>query len=232
MDFKIDTKEFNEALRQYVELSKKDAATVLNTKAFYVARRACWGTMRADKAKIAAFVDGLVQVHKERVYNEKTKRMKMRTSRTYAMSAGGAPIISLVINKRRGMRGEKGLRGDDMTRAMQRQRGYRMSSIGFVASGWIAAIRVLDPKAEEKAKAMSVKGAKIYGVPKGGATFATPGNLSLMIYNTAKAKSDKTGSGWLKVATDGLSNAIRDEADDTERYMARKLHERAEKFKK
>jgi len=232
MDLKIDTKEFNEALRQYVELSKKDAATVLNTKAFYVARRACWGTMRADKAKVKAFTDGLVWSSKGKFFSNDTGRAKTRKWKTYARNSKGVPLIALIINKRLGMQGKAGLRGADMETAMSNEGARRQSAISFIAGGWIGSIKALDPKAEKKSGAMSIRGAKQYGEPKGGATAASDNSLSSMIYNTAKAASDKTGRGWYSVVSKGLSNAIKDEAEDTEKYMARKLQERADKFKR
>ena len=231
MEFHIDTAEFNASLARYVHVAKKDMATILNTKAFYVARKACWWTQRADKAKVKAYTDGMVQVNKAKIRNDITGRMAARKSRTYTRTGANVPQIALVINKRKGIVGDKGLRGDDMTDAMAREAGRRQRSVGFVAAGWIEAIRILDPKAEEKAAAAAIRGVKIYGVPKGGATFATPDKLSLSIFNTAKARSDKSGDGWMRVASEGLQVAIRDETASMDAYMAKKMQARADSLK-
>ena len=231
MEFHIDTAEFNASLARYVQVAKKDMATILNTKAWYVARKACWWTQRADKKKIKDFAEGMVWASKAKYYNSETGRLKTLKYNVYAKTADNRPVVALLINKNRGSRGEKGFRGQDMTGAMENFMKFRMGSIGFIASGWIAAIRVLDPKAEEKAAAAAVAGVKVYGVPKGGATFATEDNLNLSIFNHAKALSDKTGEVWTRVANEGLQVAIRDETASMDEYAAKKMQARADKLK-
>src|SRR5690242_12228911 len=87
--FKVDQTEFNRVLREYGRVSSRDSVTIVNTKAFYIARRAVAETPKADSA----------------------------TVRKFAGADGGA-LIGKMINKRRGERGEKGLWGEAMEKSV------------------------------------------------------------------------------------------------------------------
>lgn len=221
ISLKVENGEFNQILDQYIAVSKKALPVILNTKAFHVARKACWRTKRASKEDIKRFMSKLVTVTSERRVNPETGRKKKFKNYNFSQSKQGVPELALLINSNRGDAGKKGLYGPAMRKAMERELARRMSSIGFLASGWIHAIRGLDPKAEEKARSMAIRGVKQYGVPKGDYKAATDTDPSAMIENRAVSATDR--GGWEKFMTEGLRIAFEEEARDMVPYIERKL---------
>ena len=105
VSFKLDTREFDKAMRLYRQHSRRTVPEIVNTKAYFIARRAVVDTIKADKTKIRAFFSGR---------NWNTGR-----------------IVGKIINKRRGLRGERGLYGDAMLEASAMMRASRLRSIAL-----------------------------------------------------------------------------------------------------
>lgn len=49
---RLNTRDFDRTLKQYMQVSKRDLATVINTKGFFIARRAVIETPKADRRSI------------------------------------------------------------------------------------------------------------------------------------------------------------------------------------
>jgi hypothetical protein len=192
-------REFTATLRKYAEYSKRDTATIVNTKAFYIARRATVETPTAEASKILEFI-----------------------------GRDGGAIIGKIINKRRGARGEKGLYGKDMTKAIDVVRAARLRSRAFIKSGWLWAVKALEPFAEKIGGGPRVdRKAKRIGVAKGSAKPATQGwRVRAQIVNTVTAAWDKQ-EGAAKIAEPALQRAFDAENQSMKDYIERKQRKAA-----
>jgi hypothetical protein len=193
--FKVDTREFDKTMREYVNYSKRDISTIVNTKAYYIARRAVAETPLAESKEIREFI----------------KRDSGR-------------IAGSIINARRGQRGEKGLYGKEMAKAVATMLASRLRARAFIKSGWLWAVKVLAPHAEKIGGPSLGKGKpELIGKPKGGATPAVEGwSVRASIINTVTAAWDKR-DGAAKVAEPALERAFEFERQSMLGYIERKL---------
>lgn len=189
--------EFNRTLTEYAQLSRRSEAVIVNTKAFYIARRAAVETPRADLEEITKY-----------------------------LGTRGGRIAGMIINKGRAKRGEKGLYGREMAVAVAAMIARRKRARGFLASGWVWAIRKLAPFAE-KIGAPSTYGLRALGRAKGSAIPAVPGNkVFAKIANTVTAAWDKR-EGAFEKADPALQRAFDFERASMLNYMERKLQKDA-----
>jgi len=192
VSFKIDATEFNATLRKYVLVSSREIPDIVNTKAFFIARRAVVETPKADFHKIS----------------------ELR----------GSALIGKIINKRRGLHGEKGLYGREMAKMVATVLAARRRSIAFLKSGWLPAIRILDAVVHSKRGAPRLdRSSKIYGQPKGSAAVASTGwRVKATIINAALASRDhKDALG--KYGMPALQKAFDFERQSMLDYMERKM---------
>lgn len=192
-------RDFTATLRRYAQYSKRDIPTIINTKAFYIARRATVETPAVDASKIREFI-----------------------------GKDGGEIIGKIINKRRGSRGEKGLYGKAMTKAIAVVRAARLRSRAFIKSGWLWAVKDLEPYAEKIGGGPRVdRKAKRIGAAKGSAKPATQGwSVRAQIVNTVTAKWDKE-EGAAKIAEPALQRAFDAETQSMKEYIERKQRKAA-----
>jgi hypothetical protein len=196
--FTLNRREFDRTLRQYVELSKRDIPTIVNTKAFYIARRATVETPAVSAEEIRKFI-----------------------------GTDGGAIMGKIINSRRGKRGEKGLYGKEMTKMIATVKAARLRSRAFLKSGWLWAVKQLEPFAEKRGAPRVDRKAKIIGKAKGRAEPAKQGfRVVAKIINTVTAKWDKRETAASK-AEPVLQRAIDFETQSMKDYMERKLKESA-----
>lgn len=193
---------FDRELDRYIAASSKELPTILNSKAYFVARKALWFTDKAAAVKI-----------------RRLEKMKGRN---------GGHLVGSIINKRRKAKGENGLYGKEMKVEVDRLIAARLRSVAFLKSGWIPAIRFLDPKAQDKQLAgPTVRGATQYGRPKGTASAATEAVLSCVIQNLAQAKSDRINA-LTTIGGRGLNRAFLDEAASMVEYVEKKMKKHAD----
>lgn len=203
--FKVNDKEFQRTLKEYARVCKsRTIPEIVNTKAFFIARRAVVETEKADAGKIRAF-----------------------------FNKGTQAIVGKIINFRRGQRGEKGLYGDEMKEAQAMMKAARLRSVAFIKSGWLPAIKTLSKLVPSKrGAARSEEGdrtgrAKIVGQEKGKAKPATGGWLAkAIITNMADARHD-TRNALLVKGGAGLQKAIDYEEKKTREYIEEKLRRAA-----
>ncbi len=80
-----------------------------------------------------------------------TRRLKTKTVFTGAGGATAqAPIVALMINKKRGEQGKPGLFGRDMAAAVLNFISARQRTVSFLKSGWSPAIKILKSKVSYK----------------------------------------------------------------------------------
>ena len=141
VSIKINQREFDKTLRDYLTLTNKEPAIICNTKAFYIARAASRFTYRPPKDKIKAEL--------EAVAKEVKTSKSGKTRKVWAKNAAGAPIAALLINWRRGKLGKPGLFGAAMKDAVKNFIKKRQQARAYMASGWNPAIKGFEPLAEK-----------------------------------------------------------------------------------
>ncbi len=196
---RINHREFDATMRVYRQYSKRDPATICNTKGFYIARRATVETVKTPASKIREFIG----------------------------EAGGR-IIGMIINKGRAKRGEKGLYGRAMAKMVAMVKAARLRSRAFLASGWIFAIKALEPFAEKRGAPRQDRTSKQYGQAKGYGLPATDGwKAKAILANLASARWDRGGAE--KNAVNGLQKAFDFERASMLGYVERKMRETAKR---
>ena len=196
--FKLNTREFNETLSRYLKISRRTEEEIVNTKAYFIARRAVVETIKADKGKIRAFFDAKTQ-----------------------------KIVGMIINKARGKRGEKGLYGDEMAEAQAAMKAARLRAVGFMKSGFIWAIKKLEPyvKSRRGAARSEAGSAKIYGRPKGDAVPAKQSRFVVVaiVRHFAESKRSTTPEPGEKFVKPALQRAIDFESASMQKYIEDKM---------
>lgn len=222
-----DQRKFDEALREYVKVSSRTLATIINTKAYYIARKALWFTIKSDAWQMKTQLGGIVTVQRL------TKKGKLRNRRVLQLKDSrdyDAPLAAVIINARRGRAGDNGLYGKAMDKAIRGLLTARARSIGFIKSGWLPSIQILAPLSDKAGQPQIDREAKQVGRAKGTATPAKPGfDLRAEIVNLASPIRDKKGA-LLKYGSEGLTTAFQDETASMWDYIERKMKPDAEAF--
>lgn len=202
-----DQSKFDAVLRQYLKVCTRDLVVAINTKAFYVARGATRFTPKADKLKIqSAMLQPVIL---------------KRKNETYAYG----PLAAGIINKRRGEKGQPGLQGRAMAEAMMKFMKARGRSVAFIKSGWLPAIRKLEPLADRRGAPSLDRSAKQLGRDRGSARPAVGGGgdqIVAQIINEAIARHDRTDA-LAKYGRKGLSQAFEDELNSMLDYIMKRL---------
>lgn len=196
-----DQHRFDEALKAYVMFSRRTIPQIINTKAYYIARRALWLT---GKAKFTDF----------------DRELKMPGKRDKK-----APLAALIINSRRGKDGAKGLYGKDMKAAIRVMLRMRKRSIGFLKAGWLPAIKDIAPFVPSKTGAAPLdRTVKQWSKPRGKGVPAREGlEITATIVNTALALRTSKRDALALIAGPPLEQAFRDETAGMIDYVKAKL---------
>jgi hypothetical protein len=205
--FRLDVREFKSTLNRYRQYSRRDNVEIVNTKAFFIARRAVVETPKADSAKVRKFFDRATQ-----------------------------RIVGMIINARRGKRGEKGLYGEAMREAQMMMKAARLRSVAFLKSGWLPAIKTLEKLTNyRRGVARSEAGSAIgralqIGQPKGHAVPAREGSFlaKAVITNLADARRD-TKQALYKFGGPALQRAIDFETASMKQYIEQKQRQSAQR---
>jgi hypothetical protein len=211
-----DQSKFDAALAEYLKVTSRTVTDAINTKAYFIARKALYLTHKASKRAIQ---DSLGKIITSR------RRMTTRIASLPSGRTADAPLAALIINARRGRAGQPGLHGIAMTRAIADLLNARMRSIAFLKSGWIPAIRILEGLAKDKSKAGPTdREARIYGRQKGGATPAAEGVAPVAtIINSALSRGDPGGAALAKYGGAGLEAAFAEETASMLKYLEEKM---------
>lgn len=209
--------EFQATLKQYAKINRRTFKEITDSKALFIARGALWNTKKASKEGVKRELLELAYTLKTSASGRTRKYLKQSASRN-------APVAALLINWKRGRRGEPGLYGDAMKKAVKNFLASRLRSIAFLKSGWIPAIRILNPLVKSKSGAKPIdRTVKQYGKDKGTALPAREGSKpKTIIENSASAKDDKKDALFL-YGEPALKRAFADETQSMLTYMADKL---------
>ena len=216
---KIDTRDFDKALAEYMTFSKKSVADIINTKLYYIARNATMTTQKSDPAKIRGELEG--------------------PSRSYP----SAPLGAIIVNKQLKLAGKKGKSGDGMIKAMEGLIKKRISYINFVRSGWKNAIKQIEAYLKTTGEyrfanrwsqnAPFDRGAmKKKTIPSMGkaivARIERIGRVYGEIQNNVSGKDGKPSITPIK--QEGLQKAVDKETASMRVYIERKLNDGAQRF--
>ena len=224
--------EFRSVMREYAAVSKRDDATILNTKGLYIALGALAKTKRADAGKIQSELEALSKTRS----TTKTGKIRLRNV-TVRRSTGATeydvPLIALLVNARQGILGRKGLYGKSMKDAIRKFIGSRKRSAAFIASGWIPAIKAFAPLAESiGGRPRRDTAPKQYGVPKGSATVAKESDYvpTAILENFAQSKSPHSSQALERYAGEALRAAFDDEMRSMQAYIEKKKQQTADRY--
>lgn len=226
-----DQSKFDRTFEKYMEHASRDLVTAINTKAWYIARKATWFTHKADAGKIQSQLGRRVTVSHSVIKNGAARMVKRSHMELTQARDHDAPLAALIVNKRRGRKGEKGLQGREMVQAIRDMLAFRMSSIAYTKSGWLPAIRALASLADRTNPPPMDTTAKARGRVKGEAVpaLALHSKSAATILNEAWAKHDSTNA-FYRYGASGLQRAFNDEAASMSQYIRRKMLEAESEF--
>jgi len=223
-----DQRGFDRALLEYMKYTSRSLQEAVNTKAYYIARKALWFTKKADRASMIRSLGGYVKVQ---ALNKAGRTVNRRILQLRDARIGQAPLAAVIINARRGRAGEKGLYGPDMARAIRGLLTARTRALGFIKSGWLPAIKLLAPYADKRGQPRIDHSVKQRGRAKGTAQPARglSATIRAQIVNLASPIRDRKGA-LLKYGSKGLDVAFRDEAASMWEYIGRKMRPNTARF--
>jgi len=206
---KLDTKEFQAALLQYAQHSKRDMAFIVNKRAMNVAFIALKKTPSATPAKI-----------------ERNLRKKMAGNGR--KGAGRPPLAALLIAHGqkfggRTIKPSPGLYGQAMADRIKWFISVRKRSRGYVKSGWLKVVRDFERKLGGRAKRQPRNVQDFARLPGEGKA-ARPGiNPTAEVVNHAQAAR--------RIAKGPLQAALSADAADMRKFTAKRMQKTANKFK-
>ncbi len=226
--FRINTREFDAALKPYLEAAPHAEADVLNKKALFIARGALRLTPSTPAGAIRSSLGQIIR--SKRGVTVKT----VKAGALYKDLEGGgaeAPLAALIINARRGREGHPGLYGPEMAAAVEQLIAARNRSRAFLKSGWIPAIRALQPLVTAAYGMGGGAGRPVQvGAPKGSAMPARPGLACKAIIENAASGEHETHEALIKYGEPALQKAFDNEAASMLRYVADRQYEEAKKI--
>lgn len=215
VNIKVDTRQFDRALEEYMKFTKRSVSEVVNAKAWFIARNAVLMTDKTVVSKIDAELNA--------------------PSRDYPP----APLAAIIINSRAKAKGMSGLTGSKMKRAIKTMINARHKAVNFLRSGWLPAIRILEQAVKRGDINFSKRYApkkdssvKQYGVDKGNARWAKPNyeRVYSEIENAVQGGNKGRNARVHTILTRGLQRAINAEIASMRQYVERKLNPEINKF--
>lgn len=218
-----DQRAFDEALTMYMKVTKRTVVDVVNTKLFFIARKATLFTHHARASQIQAELGRLVTVRATTRTGRTVRRreLELTPSRDHA-----APLAALIVQKRRREAGQPGLTGSELESAIRTMIAARLRSVRFLKVGWLWPIRFLEKFAKFKSEGSGQdREARQYGQPKGRAIAATEANGQIgMMENFANAKNDDDNA-LQRFGEPGLQRAFDEEQASMIQYIEQKMAE-------
>lgn len=214
-------KELQRKISQYKKDSGKDAVETLNHAGLQLALRALWNTKSADKQDI----ESLREVYAVTVFGKK-RRLKKAKELRRATTRG---LVVYISKLRRDGNDPKGLSTEQLMTGAIRMVNRRMSSVSFIKSGWIAAIKRLSNALGKGTPSLPRKRAG-----KGSARPAVQSeNPFAEIVNRSRSDTAKgSDAALLRYGGQGLTSAIPVATADLAAYGEKKLTQRAAEFNK
>lgn len=211
-NLETDFRNFNRVMRKYLDTTSKSMAKALNSKAYELAWHAEKNTERASRAKIEALGVVGTKLRKDR----KTGRLKRGRN---LIDQDRAEAVLVGLWKKQG----KSFTQAELKAEAGRFIGRRLSAIGYLASGWIPAIRRLFRLSDfKKPQPSSTKRRGTTGT--GRAKPATQKDLVAIIENSIDGLENPNARAKAEAAT---SFAFRTVRADMEAYLLKKAKDSA-----
>lgn len=229
VDIKLNTREFDRVLAEYVKVNRREYTVIVNTKLKAIAFNALNYTEKADPSKIEAKL-GALQTASQIASTKTGKRFK-KARKVFGKARTFAEKIVL----------SKLGKGEKLSESELKSRGKKLISarkrgVAFIKSGWLPAIGILSKLVRGGGKRRD-RSAKVIGKPKGTAKPVKDGafiNTSGTITNTAilpKSKSSFRAGRPMRVAVVGLQKGFDEETRSMIEYMQKKLQKINDRFK-
>jgi hypothetical protein len=235
MSFKLDTRQFERRLEQYVPLARKDITNELNRRSANILMKAIANTEKASLGALRSLFSRNATVMRART-NKKTgvTRITKPRQRVVHGTMDGYRIANYRRNIRLGRRPTGnppggGLGGASMKAYIRKTFKALGSAVGYLKSGWLPALRVFKQAggASDSAKLRGKKGTASFG----GGTRATPAEtIRTYFYSTANPRTFAKGPVSIETRLNtALQKAVDEETEDMIPYIFRKIQERADK---
>jgi hypothetical protein len=234
--FTWDQSRFQASLERYLQVSKKTFQSIINSKAFFVARQAIWFTRKAETARVKSGLGQVISVN--RLSTSGKKVVKRREAVLRAGSQHDAPLAVLILQKRMATAGKSSpFKGRSrsagrrlMDKLVKKMLGARLRSIAFIKSGWLPAVKILAPFADRRGAPGLDSSAREFGRAKGTAEPARSSfNPVAKIMNLASARHDKKNA-LIRYGSQGMQRALDGEAASMDRYVEERTKPDADVF--
>lgn len=196
---KLDTREWNRVMPIYLQHTKRDLATVMNTKGYIIARFALYWTPKVDRSRIRSIWRGGRATHRQGAH------------------------LGRIVNAARGRLGYKGLWGKKMSDEISVVGARRLRSVGFLASGWLPAIKKLASHKKGGGRLPSMRGAQQFGRAKGDARVAVPAWKVLCVIENHVGEKDNHAIALARFGAPALQQAFDQEVASMKTYIERKM---------
>jgi hypothetical protein len=242
--FTVDTSAFQATFQEYLQWTSRSLTEACNEKAFFTARRATLETKKSSAQEIKSlFGEATILTLRKRRYKGKLGYRQSRNLSSFHGQARDyqAPLLAVIINARRGE--GKGLYGSEMLQEMNKAFNARMASLGFIASGFVPAIKKLEPLSRyARAAPPEDTSVKVVGKPKGGAEpaisvtitgAATAGKIEAKIWTSIGGegpRGDKILAAVMEHARAGIEAAVEFERQSMEQHILDKMDKDADRF--
>jgi hypothetical protein len=232
-----DQRRFQETLNRYLEISKRTFQSIINSKAFFVARQAIWYTPKAEVARVKSGLGQVVSVNRLSTAGKVVKQVKQRKA-VLRLGRNDVPLAVLILQKRLAEKGQASpFKGKSraagrrlMDKLVKKMLGARLRSIAFIKSGWLPAVGILAPFADRRGQPPLDNAARQIGKPKGTAEPARSAfNPIAKIMNLASARHDQK-QALVRYGTVGLQKAIDAETASMNRYIEDRTKPDADEF--
>lgn len=246
LEWQWDQRLFDKTLEEYQKVSSRTFAEIINTKAYYVARKALWFTRKAEvgviKSQLGTIHRSTKTVKYKGLFGGKmrrrvtTYRMDLTPGRSYEDKV--APLAVLLVQAKAREAGRpspwagksRSAGASAMAAAVRNLIVARIRSISFLKAGWLPSIKVFESLAEKSAP-LPAKDARQYGQAKGRGIPAKWGfSPRAVIENYARTIKDPRFDALEKHGAPALQRAFDDEAASMWEYIKRKMDPDAAKF--
>jgi hypothetical protein len=238
-DSQWDQRLFDTSLKEYMKVSARTFAEIINTKGYYVARKALWFTRKAEPGAIRGSLGSL---SRSTIKGPHGRRKTVTRLNLAGYSPGQknmlAPLAVLIVQARARNAGHpspwagKSREAGEaaMTAAIRNLIVARIRSISFLKSGWLPAIKEFAPLVKDKA-GLPPASARQVGKPKGKGIPASAGFICrASIENFARTIKDPRFSALTRHGAPALQRAFDDEAASMWEYVKGKMEPDATAF--
>lgn len=226
---------FNDTLREYLKSSSRTLPDALNTKLFFIGRRAVVETPAADKSNIARQLGTATRLQGGGRF------LSLAKGNTQWATFGGVKyrelfLAELIIRARYAKSGKQQPTEAEMRGLVIKMIDARVRSVNYLKAGWLTGIKKLETviPAKYRRGAAANSPAKVIGKPKGYAIPAIGGFfLRSVLANTIGAsgpRAAKQDAALEKYASPGLARAFDFEVASMKQHMETHMKPDADRF--